>query len=275
MSIVINTNVNSLLAQNYLTNNEAGLSQAMQRLSSGIRINSASDDPAGIAIAATMAQNAAALTQGAQNGNNGISLVQTAQSAMQDIQSIITTMTQLASQAANGVNSSVQLSDLDQEFSKLLTEIDRVANDTTFNGINLLSGATSSVTIQVGAGSGTYDTLAVSLSNMTTGSSGLNISSLEISDSSGASAALTALQGLSSVTTALASIGASQANLKAAVNVDNALSASLESAESTVQDTDYAAETSNLAKYQVLSQANIAMLAQANSTPQMVLKLLQ
>lgn len=274
MAIVINTNVDSLMAQNYLTNNEAGLSQSIQRLSSGVRINDAADDPAGMAIAATMAQNSATLSQGAQNGNNGISLVQTAEGAMTDIQSIVTTMTQLSSQAANGVNSTGQLADLNKEFQSLLTEVNRVANDTAFNGVDLLNGTTSSVTIQVGTGSTSFDTIAVALSNMTTGSAGLNISTLEISDGSGASAALTALNGLTTVTTALANLGASEKNLTAAVNVDNALAASLSSAQSRVQDTDYAAETSNLSKYQVLSQANIAMLAQANSVPQMVLKLL-
>lgn len=275
MSLVINTNVNSLLAQNYLNNNQAGLSQAMQRLSSGIRINTAADDPAGMAIAASMAQNAAALTQGAQNGNNGISLVQTAEAAMQDIQGIVTTMVQLASQAANGVNSSTQLNNLDREFQSLLTEVNRVANDTTFNGLSLVNGTTTSVTIQVGPGSTSYDTLSVTLSNMTTGTAGLNIASLNVSTNSGASSALSTLNSLTTVTTALATLGASESNLKAAVNVDNALSASLSSAQSRVQDTDYAMETSSLAKFQILSQANIAMLAQANSVPQMVLKLLQ
>jgi flagellin len=274
MAIVINTNVNALMAQNYLTANQAGLGQAMQRLASGIRINNAADDPAGLAIAASMSQNAAELFQGAQNGNTGISLLQTAEAAMNNIQNVITQMSQIASQAANGVNSSSQLGNLNTQFQKLLTEINRVANNTTFNGINLLSGATSSVTIQVGTGSGSYDTLSIALSNMTTGSAGLDIATLEVSDASGASAALTALNDLTSVTTGLATLGAGQTNLTAAVAVDNALAASLNSAKSRVQDTDYSAETSNLAKYQVLSQANIAMLAQANSVPQMVLKLL-
>jgi len=275
MAIVINTNVNALMAQNDLTRNQAGLSQAMQRLASGVRINDASDDPAGLAIAASMSQSAGELYQGAQNGNTAVSLLQTAQSAMTDIQNIVTTMSQLASQAANGVNSSSQLTNLDTEFQKLLGEINRVANDTTFNGINLLSGSTSSVSVQIGPGSGTYDTLSVALSNMTTGSAGLAISTLDISTASGASAALTSLNALTAVTTGLAVIGAGEANTTAAVNVDSALSASLNSAKSRVEDTDYSAETSNLAKYQVLSQANISMLAQANAAPQLVLKLLQ
>lgn len=276
MAIVVNTNVSALMAQNYLTNNQAGLSKAMQRLSSGLRINSAADDPAGLAIAVSMTQTSSSLTQGAQNGNNGISLVQTAQSAMNNIANILTQMSTLASQASSGTYSSSQLGNLNTTFSALLNEIERVAQSTQFNGIDLLNGATGSVTIQVGANNTANDRLSITLTEMTTGSAGLNISSLSLSDNSSAQTALASLQtAVNSVTTALATVGANEVNLTAAVNNNNTQAASLEAAKSRVQDADFAAESSNLAKYNILTQSNISMLAQANSLPSMALQLLR
>jgi len=275
MSIVVNTNTNALLAQNYLTNNQAGLSQAMQRLSSGLRINDAADDPAGLAIAVSMTQLSQALSQGATNGNTGVSLVQTAQSAMGDISNLLTQMSTLASEAASGTFSSTQLGNLNTEFGALLNEVNRVASNTQFNGISLLNNAGGTVSIQVGSGNTSNDTLTVNLVNLTTGASGLNISSLNISSNSAASSALGSLTtALGTVTTDLANLGASEVNLTAAVNNDNAISTSLQTAKSRIQDADFSAESTNFAKYSILTQSNIAMLAQANSTAGYVLKLL-
>lgn len=276
MAIVVNTNVNALLAQNYLASNQAGLAKSMQRLASGVRINDAADDPAGLAIAVSMGQTSAAISQGAQNGQNGISLVQTTQSAMSDISNILTQMSSLASQASSGTYSSTQLGNLNTTFQALLNEINRVANVSSFNGISLLNGTTSSVSIQVGANNTTNDSLTISLSNLTTGSSGLNIASLDVSTNSGAQSALASLQtAVNTVTTALAGVGASEVNLNAAIANNNSLVANLESAKSRVQDADFASESSNLAKYNILTQSNIAMLAQANSLPGMALQLLR
>lgn len=274
MSIVVNTNVNALLAQNYLTNNQAGLSQALQRLSSGLRINEAADDPAGLAIATSMRNTSNSLRQGARNGNDGVSLVQTAQSAMNDISNLLGQMQTLATQASSGTYSSSQLTNLNTEFSELLTEVNRVASSTSFNGVNLLDGSTSSLTVQIGSGNTSYDRLNITLSNLTTGSSGLNISSLSVSSSTNAQAALSSLASITAVTTALANLGSSEVGLVAAVNNNNGIAASLDAARSRIEDADFSAESSNLAKFNILSQTNIAMLAQANSTPQLVLRLL-
>lgn len=275
MSFVINTNVNALLAQNYLANNQAGLSQAMQRLSSGLRINNAADDPAGLAIATSMTNTSNSLRQGIRNANDGISLVQTAQSTMSNISTLLGQMTTLAAQASTGTYSSSQLSNIDTQFQKLLSEINRVANVASFNGVNLLDGSTSSLSIQVGSGNTSNDRLSVSLVNLTTGSAGLNISSLAVGSSSSAQSALSTLNGLSTVTNGLASLGASQVNLQAAVDNNSGTAASLDSAKSRIQDADYATESSNQAKFNILTQASIAMLAQANSVPQLVMRLLQ
>lgn len=275
MPIVVNTNTNALLAQNYLTNNQAALSQAMQRLSSGLRINDAADDPAGLAIAVSMTQISSALQQGALNGNTGVSLVQTAQSAMGDISNLLTQMSTLASEASSGTFSSTQLTDLQTEFSALLSEVNRVASNTQFNGINLLNNSSGTVTIQVGSGNTSNDRLSVNLVDITTGSTGLNISSLNISSNSSAQSAIgTLTTALATVTTDLANLGASQTNLNAAVNNDSAIATSLLTAKSRIQDADFSAESTNFAKASILTQSNISMLAQANSTAGYVLKLL-
>lgn len=275
MPIVVNTNTNALLAQNYLTNNQAALSQAMQRLSSGLRINDAADDPAGLAIAVSMTQISSALQQGALNGNTGVSLVQTAQSAMGDISNLLTQMSTLASEASSGTFSSTQLTDLQTEFSALLSEVNRVASNTQFNGINLLNSSSGTVTIQVGSGNTSNDRLSVNLVDITTGSTGLNISSLNISSNSSAQSAIgTLTTALATVTTDLANLGASQTNLTAAVNNDSAIATSLLTAKSRIQDADFSAESTNFAKASILTQSNISMLAQANSTAGYVLKLL-
>lgn len=275
MSFVINTNVTSLLAQNYLANNQAGLSQAMQRLASGSRINDAADDPAGLAIGTSMANTSNSLRQASRNGNDAISMVQTAQTAINNISSLLGQMNTLATQASTGTYSSTQLGNLDTNFQALLSEINRVASITSFNGVNLLDGSTSSVSIQVGSGNTSNDRLSVSLSNLTTGSAGLNIGTLDLTSTTNAQSALQAISAITSVTTALADLGASQVNLSASIGNNNAIATSLETAKSRIMDADFAAESANQAKYNILTQSSIAMLAQANSTPQMVLKLLQ
>lgn len=276
MAIVVNSNVTSLLAQNNLTSNQAGLTQAMQRLSSGLRINSAADDPAGLAISVSMTQTSNALSQGSQNGNNGISLVQTAESAMNDIANVLQQMSTIASQAATGTYTSTQLGNLNVTFGDLLAEINRVASNANFNGVNLLDGSTGSLSIQIGSNNTSNDRLTVSLSNLTTGSSGLNIATLAVDTNSNAQSAISSLQtAVNTVTTALAQAGANEVNLTAAVNNNNATVASLSAAKSRIQDADFAAESSNLSRYNILTQSNIAMLAQANALPSMALKLLQ
>ena len=275
MPFVINTNVNALLAQNYLANNQAGLSQALQRLSSGMRINGASDDPAGLAIGTSMTNTSNSLRQGVRNANDGISLVQTAESAMSNISSLLGQMTTLSAQASTGTYSSSQLANIDTQFSKLLAEINRVASSAAFNGVNLLDGSTGSLSIQVGSGNTANDRLSVSLTNLTTGSAGLNISTLTVASTSSAQSALEKLNGLTAVTNGLAGLGASQVNLEAAVVNNNGTASSLDAAKSRIMDADYAAESSNQAKYNILTQASVAMLAQANSVPQMVMQLLK
>lgn len=275
MPISVNTNVNALLAQQYLTGNQEGLSKAMQRLSSGLRINDAADDPAGLAISTSMTNTAGELRQGSRNGNDGISLIQTAETAINDISGLISQMTQLAAQASSGTYSSSQLANIQTEFGALLTEINRVANVTTFNGVSLLNNATGSITIQVGSSSTANDRLSITLTNLTTGTSGLNIATLDVNDTTSAQSALSTLNAITAVNNALATLGANEVNMTAAVSNDAALATSLDTARSRIGDTDFSAESTNLARFNILSQSNVAMLSQANSTPQIVLQLLR
>ena len=275
MGISVNTNISALLAQQYLNVNQAGYAQAQQRLASGFRINSAADDPAGLAISTSMTNTSGALRQGVRNGNDGISLVQTAQSAISSISNVLTQMVQLAAQGSSGTYSSAQLGNLDTQFQALLTEINRVATVTNFNGVSLLANSTGSVSIQVGSNNTSNDRLSITLTDMTTGSAGLNISTLSLSSNANAQSALNTLQNLTAVNTALAALGASQVNLTAAVNYDGGVATSLDAAKSRIMDADFTVESTNLAKYNVLNQSNIAMLAQANSAPQQVLQLLR
>jgi flagellin len=276
MSIAINTNVNSLLAQDYLTSNQNWLSQALNRLSSGHRINDAKDDAAGLAVAQIMQENSTALRQGSRNANDGISLVQTAQSAMNDTLNILQRMRELADQGANSVYSTADLTNLNAEFQNLNSEVNRVASTVNFNGISLLNNSTGSLSIQVGTSNTSNDSLSIKLTNTTTGSSGLSIASLAVATTAGASAALATLDtAIQSVTTGLAKLGASEANLQAAVEGNDAIATDLESAKSRIMDTDFASESGNLAKFNILNQSNVAMLSQANSSPQLVLQLLR
>jgi flagellin len=279
MALTINTNVSSLFAQQYLSQNQQGLSDTLLRLSSGLRINNASDDPAGLAIAQNMQQNIGGLSQGSRNGQTGVDMVQTAQGAMQTILSDLQLMNQLAVQASSGTNSAGNLSNLNTEFQALLTEIGRVASTTNFNGVSVLGGG--SISIQIGDAAGAGNQITVNLTNTSTGSAGLNIASSKLYDGStdantDALAAITSLgAAISSVTTGLATLGADSANLQAAIQSNDTYTTNLSSAKSSILDADYAAESSNLAKFNILNQSDVAMLSQANSAPSLVLQLLR
>ena len=276
MSITVNTNVNSLFAQAYLNGNQNGLSQALTRLSSGLRVNDAKDDAAGLAVAQIMQENSTALRQGSRNANDGISLVQTAQSAMLDTVNILHRMRQLADQGSTGTYSTTNLANLDTEFQALNNEINRVANSVTFNGISLLNNSAGSLSIQVGTANTTNDRLTLTLTNATTGSAGIDIAGLSVTSQANAQAALGTLDtALQTITTGLAQFGATESNLSIAGDANLMFATDLDAARSRIMDADFAEESANLAKFNILNQSNVAMLSQANSTPSLVLQLLR
>lgn len=274
MSIVVNTNISSLLAQQYLTGNQQGLAQSLQRLSSGLRINDAEDDAAGLAVAQHMLESSTAYRQGSRNANDGISLVQTAQSAMQVTLSNLQRMREIANEATNGTLGTTDLANLDKEFQLLKNEVQRVSQVTTFNGISLLANATGSINIHVGENNTANDSLSITLTK--TDTTTLGIASDNITTNGNAGTALNDLNtAIGDITTGLAQLGANERNLQAAISNNDAHATDIDEARSRILDADFAAESSNLAKFQILNQSNMAMLSQANSVPGMVLQLLK
>nr|WP_301331526.1 flagellin [Sinimarinibacterium sp. NLF-5-8] len=277
---VINTNVASLNAQRNLSTSQGSLAQSLQRLSSGLRINSAKDDAAGLAISERFTSQINGLNQAARNAQDAVSLAQTAEGAMGSISKSLQRMRVLAVQSANATNFSSDRAALQKEFNALRDEITRVAGQTNFNGVNLLDGSFNSgkAVFQVGANATAgVDTINFGgVANLT--ASGLALASLDISGAtgSGARAALTTLDAaLKTVGTERSNLGAQQSRFEMVIENLNTTSENLSQSRSRIMDTDFAAETANMTRAQILQQAGVAMLAQANQLPQNVLSLLR
>jgi flagellin len=280
MGMTINTNVASLNAQRNSAHNDNLLATSLQRLSSGLRVNSAKDDAAGLAIANRMDAQARGMNVAIRNANDGISLVQTAESGMAVIGDMLQRMRELAVQASNGTNTSADLSALNSEYVQLGTEISRTLSAVEFNGTNLLS-ATSDFTFQIGANSG--QSASIAASSIAVGSGDITgvydtgaASSLNTSAAAENSAALTAIDlAIASISTARAEMGAIQNRFNYTISFLQAASENQQAARGRIMDADFAQETANLSRAQILKQAGTAMVAQANQLPQGVLALLR
>ena len=269
---VIATNVSAMRAAYSSTKAEMGLTQAIDRLSSGKRINSAKDDAAGLAIATRMTSQIRGLNAAIRNSNDGISLAQTAEGGMNEITNMLQRMRELAVQSSNGTLSAGDRTNLQAEVTELISQIGDVASRTNFNGVSLLDGTNSSISIQTGTASG--ETVTVSLTDVD--ATALGVNAVDISSLSGAGTALTALDtALTTVTTAQATLGAAQNRLEATVSSLTNRVTNLAESRSRIEDADFSAESTQLAKYQILGQASTAMLAQANQSQQGVLSLLR
>jgi flagellin len=291
---VVNTNVNASIAQNALTRNERAMNTAMERLSTGQRINTAGDDAAGLAISSRMTSQVRGLEVGIRNANDAISMLSTADGALIEITSMLQRMRELALQASNGTTTSADRDYLNKEYENLIAEIERIANNTQWNGNVILQGdaaaaGNSEVKYQVGANGG--QTIAVDFGDISQ-SGGTPWSTFELSASVGtasfisapttASAIIQAGVALTQIDSALTAVNSQRATFGAAINqltyaVDNLsnVKVNAEASRSRVLDADYAQETSELARTQIIQQAGTAMLAQANQLPQTVLSLLQ
>jgi len=269
----VNTNVASLNAQNNLAKSQNLLTTSLSRLSSGLRINSAKDDAAGLAISNRMTSQIRGLNQAARNANDGISLAQTAEGALDEVTNMLQRMRELAIQSVNGSNSTADRQSLNDEYTQLMAEIDRIASKTTFNGQEVLDGTLGSVKFQVGAEAG--DTITVSI-NASMDSGGLSIDTTSIGTASAASGAIAELDdAIASVDDFRGRLGAVQNRFESTIaNVQN-VAENVSAARSRIVDADFALETANLTKAQILQQAGTAMLAQANMVPQQALGLLQ
>ena len=265
MSSVINTNVMSLNAQRNLQKSESMMAVALQRLSSGLRVNTAKDDAAGFAIAQRFETQIRGLNMGIRNANDGISMAQTAESALAEITSNVQRIRELAIQSANGSYSAADQDLLQVEVAERLGEIDRIVAQTTFNGTAILNGA-GVISFQVGANAN--ETIDVDLGAAAVDAAGLGIDTVDVGSTGDPQAAITALDGaLDDVATLAATLGASQNRLQSTVaNLSAVVKAYL---------TEHMRLVANLTKAQILQQAGIAVLAQANAAPQAVLGLLQ
>ncbi len=267
MAQTINTNIASLNAQRNLNSSQSALNTSLQRLSSGLRINSAKDDAAGLAISERMTTQIRGLNQAARNANDGISLAQTAEGALSEVTNNLQRIRELAVQSANATNSASDRAALDGEVQTLVAEISRIAADSTFNGVQLLNNAAGQV-FQVGANAG--ETVSVST---------VDVSGLTLGDVTTAADANTMLgqvdTALDTVNGARADLGAAQNRFESIVRSAQTTSENLSASRSRIVDADFASETANLTRAQILQQAGTAMLAQANSAPQNVLSLLQ
>ncbi|WP_030528524.1 flagellin [Phycicoccus jejuensis] len=274
MGLQVNTNVAALNAYRHLSSTQSSMNTSLERLSSGLRINRAADDAAGLAISEKLRAQTNGLSQATSNAQDAISLVQTAEGALNETHSILQRMRQLAVQSGNDTNTADDRLAIQSEVTALNDELDRIANTTQFNGQNLLDGTggtAGTFTFQIGANSGQTVDVAFAQADTTT----LGTDTLDVSTSTGATAALTAIDAaIKTVSGNRADLGAVQNRLQHTINSLSVASENAAAAESRIRDTDMAKEMSSFSRSQILSQAGVSMLAQANSAPQSVLKLL-
>jgi len=288
MASFINTNMASLNTQNNLNKSQSALNTSIQRLSSGLRVNSAKDDAAGFAIASGMESKIKGQNVAVRNANDAISYSQTAEGALTQIGNNLQRMRELAVQSANGTNSSDDQTSLNTEFRQLSDEVNRIVGSTSFNGTKVLANAGSSgnITFQIGADNTASNQISVSSINLTThGTTNAldavtNVSGsgtqADISNTSGAKSAIDAIDAaLRQVNTDTIKEGANQNRFSAVITTLQTSTENQTAARSRIMDTDYASETATLARGQILQQAGMAMLAQANQLPNGVMSLLR
>ncbi|MBL8947377.1 MAG: flagellin FliC [Myxococcales bacterium] len=270
----VRTNVSSLAAQTNLAAATASLADNIGRLSSGLRVRSAADDAAGLAISEDFKATIRSLGQAKRNANDGVSLSQTADGSLSEVGNLLKRMRELAVQSRNGTNNTSQRGFIDDEFQQLKSEIDRIVTTTEFNGISLLDGSQATgIEFQVGVGTSGNDRLTLSIA--TSSASALGIGASVVSSTAGSDAAITALDAaIQGVSTRRAAIGAMQNRLQVTMSNIDTYSNNLSSANSRIVDVDVAKESAELTKHNILVQAGTAMLAQANQAPQAALQLL-
>ena len=276
MSMRINTNVNSVFAQKHLSRTQDKLRSNFEHLSSGLRITKAADDAAGLALSEGMRAEIRSLHQAKRNTQDGISVVQTAEGALQEVTDIVSRMRELSVQASSGVLQATERAYLQTEFAAMQTEIDRIADSTQFNGLQITDGSTATVTVQVGAQNTANDRIDITLVDANTAALGIAAATVDLASAGNAQTAITALDtAMDSINNGRANLGASQNRLSSAMaNLEN-YTENLIDAESRIRDVDFAQETAELSRNQVFSQAGTSVLAQANQGPQAALALIQ
>jgi len=280
MSMSVNTNVTSLNAQRNLATTQSQLATSMQRLSSGLRVNSAKDDAAGLAISERMSAQVRGMNVAIRNANDGISLAQTAEGALGKVGDSLQRMRELAVQARNGTNSGSDKDSLDKEYQQLASEITRVLGGTTFNGAAILGASAGAKDFQIGANTTTNDVITVTTTDMTADASITAVTTGAVIDSSTSTATLATVidnidDAIDKVNSERALYGATQNRFDSVISNLQTSVENQSAAKSRITDADFASETSNLSRAQILQQAGTAMVAQANQLPQQVLSLLK
>jgi flagellin len=274
MSQTINTNIVSLNSQRNLSMSQSSLATAMQRLSSGLRVNSAKDDAAGLAIAERMNAQVRGMNVAVRNANDGISLAQTAEGALGKLSEMMQRMRELAVQSANATNGAGDRASLDAEYQQLSAEIGRTINTTQFNGLAILSGGAGAQDFQVGANSG--ETVTITTTDMSANANITAVTGGGLTTVAASTQALTDIDAaLDTVNGERALYGAVQNRFEAVISTLQVSAENQSAARSRIMDADFAAETAALSRAQILQQAGNAMVAQANQLPQQVLSLLQ
>ena len=273
MGLRINTNIASLVAQRNLATVSDKIAGHFRRLSTGLRIATAADDPAGLAMSERLRAQVRSLEQARRNAQDGISMVQTGEGALNEVSSILIRMRELAIQSGNGTVSSADRVTLQQEFGELVDEIDRIARSAEFNGIKLLDGTATTIVFQIGGGTSDFDRVSASLGSVR--ASALALATQNITSLGAVSTAMGVIdEAIDSVLGLRGRFGSMHNRLESAIRYLGVQVENLSAAESRIRDVDVAYETAQLVKAQILQQATISVLAQANSQPQLALRLL-
>ena len=271
----IASNIISLSSQNAVKNTQRSITSTMLRLSTGLRINRPSDDPAGLAVSTKFTSQINGYNAASRNINDAITMLQTADGALAEISSLMDRMRELAVQSSSDTYTSSDRSDMDTEYQQLESEITRIVSQTKWNKMTILDGANSSWTIQVGADAGQSKSITIA-NQAISGGNLSDLNGLDVTSQSNASSAITSIDNaFSDLNTIRANIGAYISGFEGALDLSLSMSQNLTDSRSRILDTDYAKEIAELAKLQIIEQVGNAMIAQANASPQSVLQLLQ
>jgi len=274
MALGLQTNVPALEVQKNMYRTQTALTKSFNKISSGYRINSAADDAAGLAISESMKAQIRSYVVAERNANDAVSMAQTAEGALGEMHNVLGRMRELAMQSANGTMSTIDRTNIQAEYSALQDEMARIQGGTNFNGVALLSNGTSNVTFQVGLNDDANDQLTIQFGGLDI--SGVAASSVAGADATGALSSLGAIDtAIQSISTTRSSLGAAMNRLEVVTHNIQTMRLNLSAANSRIRDTDIAEEMANLSKNQILSQAGVSVLSQANQLPQLALNLLK
>jgi flagellin len=275
MALTVNTNISSMAALGHLNKTNGNLESTFSRISSGLRINKAGDDAAGLAVAENLAAEQQSLRLAARNTNVGISVIQTAEGATNEVADILKRMRELAVQSSSETLANSERAYIQNEYGQLADEVDRIAAITNFNGVELSNGSKATLAVQVGIFNTSEDRISVSLGDLRTTSLGVDSANMSMANAASAQAALTTLDAsIDSINKIRSDFGSVQNRLESSLNNLHSYTENLAGAESRIRDADFAYETAQMSKYQTMQQAGIAILGQANGLTQGALRLI-